>query len=157
MLLNQVLLSEISRIAKSNNKKIVFTNGVFDILHVGHVSYLEKAKQLGDILVLGLNSDASVKKLKGESRPINNEIDRANVLLGLKSVDYVCIFDEETPLNLIKSVNPSVLVKGADYSIENIVGADFVQKNGGEVKTITFIEGKSTTSTIAKMGLVNND
>ncbi|MCX6148784.1 MAG: D-glycero-beta-D-manno-heptose 1-phosphate adenylyltransferase [Candidatus Kapabacteria bacterium] len=143
--------------AKSNNKKIVFTNGVFDILHVGHVSYLEKAKQLGDILVLGLNSDASVKKLKGDSRPINNEIDRANVLLGLKSVDYVCIFDEETPLNLIKSVNPSVLVKGADYSIENIVGADFVQKNGGEVKTITFIEGKSTTSTIAKMRLIKND
>jgi rfaE bifunctional protein nucleotidyltransferase chain/domain len=157
MLLNQELLSEISRIAKSNNKKIVFTNGVFDILHVGHVSYLEKARQLGDILVLGLNSDASVKKLKGDSRPINNEIDRANVLLGLKSVDYVCIFDEETPLNLIKSVNPSVLVKGADYSIENIIGADFVHKNGGEVKTITFIEGKSTTSTIAKMGLVNND
>lgn len=151
MLLKKELLADLTKTAKTNNRKVVFTNGVFDILHVGHVSYLEKAKQLGDILVLGLNSDSSVKRLKGESRPINNEIDRANVLLGLKSVDYVCIFEEDTPLNLIEFVNPDVLVKGADYSIENIVGADFVIANGGEVKTITFIDGKSTSATIAKM------
>ncbi len=151
MLLTNEILAELTLSAKQNDRKVVFTNGVFDILHIGHVSYLEKAKQLGNILIVGLNSDSSVKRLKGDSRPINNELDRANVLLGLKAVDYVCIFEEDTPLNLIEKLIPNVLVKGADYSIENIVGADIVLDNGGEVKTITFIEGKSTTSTIEKM------
>ena len=124
-----------------NSKKIVFTNGVFDLLHVGHIRYLNEAKSLGHILVVGLNSDNSVKKIKGPSRPINRLEDRALVLLALKSVDYVVSFDDETPLNLIKKVMPDILVKGGDYRIEEIVGHKEVIENGGLVKSLPFHKG----------------
>lgn len=129
---------------RSQGRKIVFTNGCFDILHKGHVFYLEKAKNMGDILILGLNSDSSVKRLKGDSRPINNENARATVMSALESVDYVVIFTEDTPLNLIKIVAPDVLVKGGDYEIENIVGREYAK----ETVTIPFVDGYSTTKTI---------
>lgn len=132
-------------------KKVVFTNGCFDILHRGHLEYLQAAADLGDILVVGLNSDASVKRLKGENRPINNQNDRAFALASLVFVDAVIIFDEDTPLELIQRVKPNVLVKGGDYSIGNIVGADFVKNIGGEVQVIPFVDGYSTTQIIEKM------
>ena len=134
------------------DKKVVFTNGCFDLLHKGHVSYLQKASELGDILVLGLNSDASVKRLKGEGRPINSQEDRASVLSALEAIDYIVIFDEDTPEKLIESIKPDVLVKGADYKKENVVGADFVEKHGGSVVLIDYIAGYSTTGIIDKMG-----
>jgi len=132
----------------NKNKKIVFTNGCFDILHLGHVEYLNEAKAQGDVLIIGLNSDASVKKLKGENRPINNEIDRAKMLLNLKAVDCVQIFTEDTPLEIIKLIKPNVLVKGGDWKIDQIVGSDFVIQNGGEVKSLLFKDGYSTTNLI---------
>lgn len=132
------------------NKKIVFTNGCFDILHVGHVRYLSQAKALGDILVVGINSDRSVSQLKGPTRPIQNENDRAEILSSLKSVDLVTIFDEETPLELIKLLQPDVLVKGGDWSIDKIVGSDIVLAKGGKVLSLDFIEGRSTTKIIEK-------
>lgn len=131
-----------------HQKKIVFTNGCFDILHVGHITYLAQARQHGDLLVVGLNTDASVKRLKGPSRPVNQQNDRAKVLAALESVDYVVLFEEDTPQALIEKVRPDVLIKGGDYSLNNIVGADFVQKLGGKVLTIPFVEGYSTTATI---------
>jgi rfaE bifunctional protein nucleotidyltransferase chain/domain len=134
------------------DKKIVFTNGCFDIIHSGHVLYLEEAASLGDILILGLNSDSSVKKLKGDTRPINNQHDRAVVLAGLSAVSFIIIFDENTPYNLIKSVIPNVLVKGGDWAVEDIVGHDIVGQSGGEVKSLLFKEGQSTTSIINKIG-----
>src|SRR6056297_926342 len=133
------------------NDKIVFTNGCFDILHVGHVRYLNKAKQLGDILVIGLNSDSSVKIIKGEKRPIIPEKERAEMLLALKAVDYVVIFEEETPYSLIKEINPDILVKGGDWDIKDIVGGKIVKKNGGMVKNINYVNGKSTTNIIDKI------
>lgn len=136
---------------KESGKKIVFTNGCFDILHTGHVSYLNEAKSCGDILVIGLNSDASIKRLKGETRPVNNEADRKFVLENLKAVDFVFIFEEDTPLKLIKEVNPNVLVKGGDWKVEQIVGSDFVMANGGEVKSLQFVNGYSTTNIIEKI------
>lgn len=129
-------------------KKIVFTNGCFDILHLGHVQYLAQARELGDILVVGLNADVSVKRLKGDSRPINPEFARAMVLAALQFVDYVILFEEDTPLHLIQKVSPDFLVKGGDYSNEQIVGADFVTQNGGKVITLPFVEGFSTTHII---------
>lgn len=130
-------------------KKVVFTNGCFDILHPGHVDYLNKARDLGDLLVLGLNTDNSVKLLnKAPNRPINNELDRARVLAGLSCVDLIVLFDLETPLELIKYLNPNILVKGDDYQVEKIVGYDFIRSNGGEVITIPFLEGYSTTQLI---------
>lgn len=135
---------------KELGKSIAFTNGCFDILHVGHVTYLQKAKALGDILVVGLNSDDSVRRLKGENRPINNENDRREVLLALRSVDFVVIFEEDTPIELIKEIEPDILVKGGDYSIETIVGADFVLENGGKVEIIPLVEGKSTSGIIER-------
>ena len=132
-------------------KKIVFTNGCFDLLHPGHVDYLERAKALGDILVVGLNSDSSVRRLKGDERPINTEIDRARVLAGLWCVDFVIIFNEDTPYNLIKAIEPDVLVKGGDWPIEKIVGRDIVQAKGGIVKSLNFLPGYSTTSLIDKI------
>ncbi|MDY0322196.1 MAG: D-glycero-beta-D-manno-heptose-7-phosphate kinase [Arcobacteraceae bacterium] len=132
---------------KSKGKRIVFTNGCFDILHRGHVSYLDKAKSLGDVLILGLNSDASVRRLKGEDRPINNEEDRAFVLAALEAVDFVVIFDEDTPYELISALKPNILVKGADYEGKEVVGSDLVD----EVKLIEFVNGKSTTKTIEKI------
>jgi rfaE bifunctional protein nucleotidyltransferase chain/domain len=132
-------------------KKIVFTNGCFDILHKGHVSYLSEAKKLGDLLVVGLNSDMSVKRLKGNDRPINNEEDRKYVLSQLKSVDFVEIFNEDTPLNLIKKIMPKILVKGGDWKIDRIVGAKEVLENGGDVFSLNFVDGYSTTSMIHKI------
>ena len=135
----------------NSGKKIVFTNGCFDILHTGHVSYLNQARSLGDLLVIGLNSDASVKRLKGSSRPINSEQDRKFVIENLKAVDYVEIFEEDTPYNLIKKVSPSLLVKGGDWKVDQIVGSDLVLNNGGEVKSLKFIDGFSTTNIIEKI------
>lgn len=132
----------------SSNKKIVFTNGCFDILHVGHIRVLNDAKKLGDILVVGINSDFSIKKLKGKDRPINIESDRKIILESLKAVDFVFIFEEDTPLNLIKKIKPNILVKGGDYSESNIVGSDFVKNNGGEVKTLSFHYGYSSSKYI---------
>lgn len=153
MLLDISTLKQVSYELQQSGNKIVFTNGCFDILHSGHVTYLNESKKQGDYLVVGLNSDNSVKRLKGESRPINNENDRAIVLSGLKSVDFVCIFDEETPKDMIEAIFPNVLTKGGDYIIENIVGADFVINNGGKVVVINFVEGKSTTNIINKAKL----
>lgn len=136
---------------RNRNKKIVFTNGCFDILHVGHIRYLQEASKLGDILIIGLNSDSSVKMLKGEERPINNQKDRAELLCALEYVDYVVVFDEETPYELIKLVQPDVLVKGGDYKPENVVGKDIVEARNGELVLIDFVEGKSTTKIINKM------
>lgn len=128
------------------DQKVVFTNGCFDLLHLGHVDYLSKAADLGHRLVIGLNSDLSTSTLKGPSRPITNESSRARLLASLFFVDAVILFDEETPLELITAVKPDVLVKGADYTIDKIVGADVVLANGGEVKTIEYINGYSTTA-----------
>ena len=130
--------------------KIVFTNGCFDLLHVGHVRYLQEAKSLGDILIVGLNTDKSVQKLKGPTRPIQNENDRMEILAGLACVDFVTLFDEDTPLELIRFVKPQVLVKGGDWKPEQIVGSDFVLSQGGSVKSLQFVQGKSTTSLVAK-------
>lgn len=136
---------------KSEGKKVVFTNGCFDILHKGHVAYLNEAKKCGDLLIVGLNSDASVKRLKGEERPINNEQDRKFVLENLKSVDFVEIFTEDTPLNLIKAITPNYLVKGGDWTVDQIVGSDHVITNGGEVYSLNFVDGYSTTGIIKKI------
>lgn len=133
---------------KEENKKVVFTNGVFDILHPGHVDYLNKAKALGDILIVGLNSDASVKRIKGEKRPIFNQEERGNLLASLKPVDYVSIFEEDTPFNIISDIIPDILVKGGDWSIDNIVGRDIVEANGGLVTNIKFITSQSTSNII---------
>ncbi len=151
MLLNRKTISKLAVELKNNEKKLVFTNGCFDIIHSGHIKYLTEARKLGDYLIVGLNSDNSVKILKGEERPINNEEDRAAVLCGLKAVDFVTIFDEETPAELIREIIPNVLVKGGDYIVETVVGADTVQNNGGKVIIIPFVEGKSTTRIINKM------
>ncbi|MBQ3733473.1 MAG: D-glycero-beta-D-manno-heptose 1-phosphate adenylyltransferase [Bacteroidales bacterium] len=136
---------------KRHGQKIVFTNGCFDVLHYGHVHYLLQAKALGDILVIGLNSDDSVRRLKGPTRPINGENERAFVLAALACVDYVTLFEEDTPEELIKDVRPDVLVKGGDYTLDNIVGANFVTQNGGTVTTIPFVEGFSSTRIIEKL------
>ncbi|MFI3285218.1 MAG: bifunctional D-glycero-beta-D-manno-heptose-7-phosphate kinase/D-glycero-beta-D-manno-heptose 1-phosphate adenylyltransferase HldE [Rikenellaceae bacterium] len=140
-------LNELMESLRKRNKKVVFTNGCFDILHRGHVTYLEETKSHGDILILGLNSDSSVKRLKGEGRPINDEVSRATVMAALSSVDYVVIFDEDTPLELIKTVRPDILAKGGDYSIEGIVGREYA----AETIVIPFVDGFSTTKTILKI------
>jgi D-glycero-beta-D-manno-heptose 1-phosphate adenylyltransferase len=132
-------------------KKIVFTNGCFDILHHGHLALLAQAASLGNILIVGLNTDSSVHRLKGPSRPITHEQDRLFQVASLLCTDAVCLFDEDTPLELIQLLKPDVLVKGGDYNINTIVGADFVQKNGGEVHIIPFVEGYSTTSIIDRI------
>lgn len=144
---NSEEIAKISEELKSRGKKVVFTNGCFDILHSGHVAYLESAKGFGDILILGLNSDLSVKSLKGKNRPINNEFDRASVLAALGSVDYVVLFDEDTPIKLIEKIAPDILVKGGDYKDRKIVGHDVA----GEVKIVQFTQGKSTTKIIDKI------
>ncbi|MFZ9848178.1 MAG: D-glycero-beta-D-manno-heptose 1-phosphate adenylyltransferase [Flavobacteriales bacterium] len=136
---------------KNNGLKVVFTNGCFDILHSGHLQYLSEASQLGNKLVVGLNADVSVKILKGESRPINNENARAQMLAALFFVDLVVLFPEETPKNLIESLTPNILVKGGDYSIDTIVGGDHVLKNGGQVLPLSFVEGFSSTNIINKI------
>lgn len=136
---------------KIKGDKVVFTNGCFDLIHLGHVRYLEEARALGDRLVLGLNSDSSVRKLKGEGRPIMEENARAGLLAALESIDAVVLFSEETPLKLIEAVNPDILVKGGDYEISEIVGADHVVAQGGEVKRLSFLPGHSTSGMIRKI------
>ena len=133
-------------------KKVVFTNGCFDILHRGHVSYLNEAKSLGDLLVIGINTDKSVKRLKGEDRPINNQNDRAFMLENLKAVDFVFFFEEnDNPYELISEIQPDILVKGGDWKVEDIIGHDIVIKKGGEVKSLKFEDGYSTTNLIGKV------
>ncbi|HEX9165648.1 MAG TPA: D-glycero-beta-D-manno-heptose 1-phosphate adenylyltransferase [Gemmatimonadales bacterium] len=131
---------------------MVFTNGVFDLLHPGHVEYLEAARSLGDVLVVGVNSDASARRLgKGPGRPVNDAVGRARVLAGLEAVDRVVVFEEDTPLELIMALRPDVLVKGGDYSRASIVGADFVESTGGTVLTIDLVPGQSTTSIVERL------
>ena len=144
-------LKKIREQAYNDEKKIVFTNGCFDLIHAGHVTYLEEAKELGDILVLGLNSDYSVKKIKGEKRPILLEKDRIKVLSALESINYIIIFDSSTPYNLIKEIKPDILVKGGDWKIEDIVGYDLVIKNNGIVRSLSLVKGVSTTDIIEKI------
>ena len=133
------------------NQKIVFTNGCFDILHIGHIRYLQEAAKLGDILVVGLNTDASVKRLKGSDRPINSQLDRAEILGALNFIDYIVLFEEETPLKLIQKIQPDILVKGGDYKPDDVVGREFVEALGGKLVLIPFVEGKSTTIIIEKI------
>ncbi|QAT16912.1 ADP-heptose synthase / D-glycero-beta-D-manno-heptose 7-phosphate kinase [Candidatus Velamenicoccus archaeovorus] len=135
----------------SSAKKVVFTNGCFDILHYGHVAYLEKAKTLGDILIVGLNSDVSVRRLKGKKRPVNDETDRAHVLAALACVDYVVLFRQDTPLELIRALKPDVLAKGGDWNVSRIVGAEEVLADGGKVCVIPYIKNRSTTAIIEKI------
>jgi D-beta-D-heptose 7-phosphate kinase/D-beta-D-heptose 1-phosphate adenosyltransferase len=155
--MNDSALTKISELVgirkelKQKSEKVVFTNGCFDIIHAGHVDYLIKAKACGDILIVGLNSDSSVREIKGKNRPIVSENERAFILSQLKPVDYVVLFNEPTPLQLIEQLIPDVLVKGADWAIENIVGRDIVESNGGEVKTINFITDQSTTNIIERV------
>ncbi len=132
-------------------KKLVFTNGCFDILHVGHVRYLQEARNCGDVLVVALNTDQSVRKLKGPERPIQSEKDRAEILAALGCVDYTFLFSEDTPERVIKEIQPDVLVKGGDWAISEIVGSDFVLANGGEVKSLNFVDGRSTTNVVEKV------
>ena len=141
-------LKAIRQKLKAGNKKVIFTNGVFDLIHSGHVDYLVKAKSLGDVLIVGLNSDKSVKKIKGDKRPILNQDERSSILANLKPVDYVILFDEDTPENLIKELIPDILVKGGDWTVDKIVGNDIVIKNGGEVKSIGFVNPQSTSKII---------
>ncbi|MBI1363795.1 MAG: D-glycero-beta-D-manno-heptose 1-phosphate adenylyltransferase [Proteobacteria bacterium] len=145
----EALLKEVAA-AKTAGKKIVFTNGCFDIIHRGHVSYMNRARALGDMLIVGINSDTSVRTLKGPTRPVNAEADRAYVLANLKAVDAVVIFGDETPIKLIEAITPHVLVKGGDWPVEKIVGADHVRANGGEVLSLALEDGYSTTGIIAR-------
>lgn len=144
------LRSLIDRIHQEG-KTVVTTNGCFDILHVGHVKYLEKTKTFGDYLIVLLNSDKSVKSIKGPTRPVNNELDRAEVLSALRCVDYVVLFDEDSPRNLLDEMKPDVYTKGADYNMDTLPEADIMKKNGTKVEFIDFVEGKSTTNIINKM------
>jgi D-beta-D-heptose 7-phosphate kinase/D-beta-D-heptose 1-phosphate adenosyltransferase len=135
---------------RPNPPSIVFTNGCFDWLHVGHVRYLQEAQKQGQLLIVGVNSDSSVRRLKGPTRPVQTEADRAEILAALSCVNYAVIFDQDTPLELIQMCQPDVLVKGGDWKIESIVGADVVQARGGKVMSLSFVEGKSTTKLIQK-------
>ncbi|MDZ4121686.1 MAG: D-glycero-beta-D-manno-heptose 1-phosphate adenylyltransferase [Candidatus Cloacimonadaceae bacterium] len=146
-------LSDLCQTMQNQGLKIVFSNGCFDVLHCGHVQYLEEARACGDVLIVGLNSDESVKRLKGNSRPINSETDRLIVIAGLESVDYVTLFAEDTPYQLIKLLQPDVLVKGGDWKPEDIVGSDIVLANGGLIKSLGFTEGKSSTAIINALGM----
>ncbi len=152
---NKIVSSEaiqaIAQQAKLDGKTIVFSNGCFDLVHRGHVEYLAKAADLADIFVLGLNTDASVQRLKGSDRPLQDEVARAILMAGFAFIDYVVLFDEDTPYNLIKLVQPDVLVKGKDYKAENVVGYDTVTKHGGTVQTIELTEGYSTTNIVNKI------
>lgn len=136
---------------KKSGKRVVFTNGCFDILHRGHIDYLTKAKALGDVLVVGMNDDNSVRRLKGSSRPVVDQEDRANVLAALAVVDFVCLFSEDTPYELIQAIVPDILVKGADWPVSNIVGKDIVEAAGGSVHAIEFLPNRSTSNIIKKI------
>jgi rfaE bifunctional protein nucleotidyltransferase chain/domain len=143
-------IESLQRELRSVPGKVVFTNGVFDILHAGHVMYLEAARAMGDVLIVGMNADDSVRRIKGPTRPVNHELDRAKVLAGLRCVDHVVIFHDDTPQSLIEILLPDVLVKGGDYTRATIVGADAVEANGGVVITIPLLEGRSTTNIIKR-------
>lgn len=136
---------------RSQDQKIVFTNGCFDLLHFGHIDYLAKARDLGDRLIIGLNTDASISRIKGPSRPVKDQMSRAHILAAIQFVDAVIFFDEETPIELISWLKPDVLVKGSDYTIKEIIGHELVLENGGEVKTISFVEGFSSSKLIDKI------
>lgn len=151
MLIQREDLSTFCKILKTGKKNIVFTNGCFDILHAGHVRYLNTASTLGDILIVAVNSDESVRRLKGETRPINNEQDRAEVVGSLKSVDYVTIFSEQTADTLIKIIKPDIYVKGSDYTLETLPEAKIVQECGGRVEFVSLLEGHSTTGIINRI------
>lgn len=151
MLIKQSELNDLLKKLREEGKTIVTTNGCFDILHVGHVRYLEKTKSYADVLIVALNSDKSVKSIKGENRPINNENDRAEVLGALKSVDYVVLFDEDSPINLLLQIKPDVYTKGADYNVETLPEAKKIMEIGTRIEFISFVEGKSTTSIIDRM------
>lgn len=148
---NQARLKERVKVLKSRGKRIVFTNGCFDLLHYGHARYLEDARKKGDILIVALNSDASVRRIKGNKRPIVPLPERMRLIAALESVDYVATFNQDTPLELIKLIKPDVLVKGADWPLNRIVGGDIVHSYGGRVKSVRFIKGKSTTNLIKKI------
>lgn len=150
-ILNRIETKKIIDKWRNDKKTIVFTNGCFDIIHRGHIEFLQKAKLLGDILIIGLNSDASVKRLKGKPRPYQDEQDRAKILNVMKMVDVVVIFDEDTPLELICEIKPDMLVKGGDYNSQSIVGAKEVESWGGSVKTIPFIKGYGTSKLVEKI------
>ena len=144
-------LEDLLKVLRSQKKMIVATNGCFDILHAGHVRYLKKSKAFGDVLIVGLNSDKSVRSIKGPTRPINNENDRAEVLCALESVDYVVLFDEDSPKDLLEIIKPNIYTKGADYTLKTLPEADVVLKNNGWVEFIELVEGKSTTKIIDKI------
>lgn len=148
---NLPALLRIVRRVRKQGKRIVFTNGCFDLLHLGHVTYLEQAKSKGDLLIVGINSDRSMQRLKGRERPLVPQSERAQVLAGLSSVDYVTIFNEPTPLRLIQALLPDALVKGADWEKDNIVGGDVVERRGGKVVTIPVVKGVSTTQIIKRI------
>ena len=154
-ILSRDQIAEISRSAKADGKTVVFTNGCFDILHIGHVRYLQDARALGDVLVVGLNSDESVKRLKGPERPVVNELDRAEILAALECVDYLSIFPEDTPIELLEAVRPSIHVKGGDYKVEDLAEAPTVLKHGGKVQIVSFTstatEGRSTSNIIGRI------
>lgn len=141
----------VERLKSRGDQRVVFTNGCFDLVHRGHVDYLSRARDLGDLLILGLNSDASVRRLKGPSRPIVDEKSRALLLAAFQFIDYVVLFEEDTPYELIKAAQPDILVKGGDYKPEDIVGYDIVKQRGGQVVTIDFVPGFSTTNIVEKL------
>jgi len=147
-IISREALKKIRKDLKEKGKKVVFTNGCFDLIHAGHVDYLTKAKEFGDVLIVAVNSDESIRRIKGKTRPITPLSERGFVLSNLKAVDYVTPFEEDTPFEIIKDLVPDILVKGADWSIENIVGRDTVESNGGEVKTIEFVNNQSTSNII---------
>lgn len=149
--MNKTCLKKKLKALKKRGKRIVFTNGCFDILHAGHIRYLKKAKKYGDVLIVAVNSDSSVRKIKGRGRPVFKQRERVEILEALGFVDYVVLFNELTPAKIIKYLKPNILIKGADYRIRDIVGSDFVRKNGGVVKTIPLVKGKSTSGIIRKI------
>lgn len=150
--LSRTAIVRLAERMRKNRKKIVFTNGVFDILHRGHVQYLRKARSFGDLLIVGLNTDASVRRLKGKDRPIQKQQDRAFILSELRCVDHVVLFSKDTPERLIQQIRPDVLVKGSDYRITEIVGTEFVRSYGGQVKRVSLVQGRSTTGIAKKLG-----
>lgn len=151
MIIAREKIAEFCQVLREGGQRVVFTNGCFDILHAGHVRYLAKARSFGDCLVLGLNTDSSVRRLKGENRPVNNELDRAEVAGALKSVDYVVLFDEPTAEELIRQVHPDVYVKGGDYTMETLPEGQIVLGYGGRVELVPLVEGRSTTNVIARI------
>lgn len=151
LILNHAELSQLINERRRSGARVVFTNGCFDLLHVGHIRYLQEARAQGDALIVALNSDASVQRLKGPERPVQNELDRAEIMAALACVDYVTIFTEDTPLEIIQRLSPDVLVKGGDWPVEKIVGHEHVLARGGQVKSLSFQPGRSTTGIIKKI------